>query len=926
MVEPGKRSKVLLIGWDGADWQHIQPLLDQGLMPNLQHMISGGVMGNIATLNPILSPMLWNSVATGKMADQHGILGFSEPDPVNGGCRPSASTSRKAKALWNILSQEGLESNIVNWWASHPAEPIKGAMVSNSFVHSLFHPKRGWKNLPGLTHPPELIEEIGRLRMHVTEITDQEILPFIPLAAKVDQDKDRNLETFAKQLAQCVSIQAVGTWLMENRPWDFTAMYFEGIDHFCHAFMPYAPPRLPHIKEELYEIYKDVIAGAYRFHDMMLGRQLALAGEDAYVILCSDHGFLSGAHRPRFTPREPAGPAYWHRELGIFVMKGPGVRKDELTFGTSLLDIAPTILHLFGLPIGEDMPGRVRLDAFSEPTDVKTIPSWEEVQGDSGQHPPGTEIDAQASDELMQQFVALGYVEDPGKDREEAARKAETELNYNLARVYLFTGRAEKALPILEELTSQSAWENRFLLNLARAYYECGYLRQAERLMSTSYPSEEHSPAVALALHGRILVGLGQLDDGLSLLQKAQNKQATLAGLHVEIARTYFAQRQWIKAREASERELELNPNSGDAHGLLAASLLRIGENEAAVDSALTAVSIKHWYPQAHYTLGVAAARLGWYERAERALKTSIQMSPSMISAHRMLARIYRRNLDQLNQAAFHLEIARQERERQRENTQIATDRAEATFPLPAIPRPKERWETLNEERPRGGRSSKSKEKSGKTFTIVSGLPRSGTSLMMQILAAGGVSPKTDGQRSADEDNPEGYLEWEEIKEIRKRPELMDEEDLDQKAIKVISMLLPHLPEHHDYRVIFMNRPPEEVARSQERMIERLGTTGAEGGVENVRQQLQAHRAQVLAWLRTASHMEVLVIEYPELVKKPEIAIQRIHDFVGSDKLTKPSEMAKAVKPELYRQRVDTRVNGKESEHPEQLEPGAPKE
>ena len=93
------RPKVLLIGWDGADWEHIQPLLDEGVMPRLEGMIANGVMGNIATLYPILSPMLWNSVATGKLADQHGILGFIESDIHNGGARPFASTSRKVKAL-----------------------------------------------------------------------------------------------------------------------------------------------------------------------------------------------------------------------------------------------------------------------------------------------------------------------------------------------------------------------------------------------------------------------------------------------------------------------------------------------------------------------------------------------------------------------------------------------------------------------------------------------------------------------------------------------------------------------------------------------------------------------------------------------------------------------------------------------------------
>src|SRR5579863_7511741 len=98
-------KKVLLIGWDAADWKIATPLMDQGLMPTLEKLVGRGVMGNLATLQPILSPMLWNSIATGKRPDKHGIHGFMEPDTQNGGIRPVSSTSRKVKAIWNILTQ-----------------------------------------------------------------------------------------------------------------------------------------------------------------------------------------------------------------------------------------------------------------------------------------------------------------------------------------------------------------------------------------------------------------------------------------------------------------------------------------------------------------------------------------------------------------------------------------------------------------------------------------------------------------------------------------------------------------------------------------------------------------------------------------------------------------------------------------------------
>ena len=122
---------------------------------------------------------------------------------------------------------------------------------------------------------------------------------------------------------------------------------------------------------------------------MMLERLLQLAGPETTVVLCSDHGFESGAQRPRGVPREPAGPAVWHRQYGILVMAGPGIKRDERIYGASLIDIAPTVLTLFGLPVGEDMDGRPLLEAFETTPKVETIPSWEDRPGDAGMHAAG---------------------------------------------------------------------------------------------------------------------------------------------------------------------------------------------------------------------------------------------------------------------------------------------------------------------------------------------------------------------------------------------------------------------------------------------------------------------------------------------------------------------------------------------------------
>ena len=121
------KRKVLLLGWDAADWKVINPLMDNGEMPHLQQLIERGVMGNLMTLQPVLSPMLWNSIATGKRPDQHGIHGFTVVDKDTGKTRPFGTMDREVKAIWNILNQHNLNAHVVNWFCGHPAEPLRGS-------------------------------------------------------------------------------------------------------------------------------------------------------------------------------------------------------------------------------------------------------------------------------------------------------------------------------------------------------------------------------------------------------------------------------------------------------------------------------------------------------------------------------------------------------------------------------------------------------------------------------------------------------------------------------------------------------------------------------------------------------------------------------------------------------------------------------
>jgi len=171
--------RLLLVGWDAADWKVIDPLLQRGEMPVLAGLIASGVRGNNATIYPPLSPMVWTSIATGKRPTKHGIHGFTEPTEDGLSVRPVSNLGRKTKAFWNILNQCDKRCLVVGWWPSHPAEPISGVMVSNHFpLSGSDDPRRPL--VPGTVLPGTMAERMAELRVHPTEITGDILGLFVP--------------------------------------------------------------------------------------------------------------------------------------------------------------------------------------------------------------------------------------------------------------------------------------------------------------------------------------------------------------------------------------------------------------------------------------------------------------------------------------------------------------------------------------------------------------------------------------------------------------------------------------------------------------------------------------------------------------------------------------------------------------------------
>lgn len=191
--------------------------------------------------------------------------------------------------------------------------------------------------------------------------------------------------------------------------------------------------------------------------------------------------------------------------------------------------------------------------------------------------------------------------------------------------------------------------------------------------------------------------------------------------------------------------------------------------------------------------------------------------------------------------------------------------------------------------------------KKSPTITIVSGLPRSGTSMAMKMLEAGGIPPLTDHIRTADEDNPKGYFEYERAKKVREGDTTWIS-DAEGKAVKIIGALLVHMPSEYKYRVLFMRRNMSEILSSQAKMLENRGEENTVDD-ETMAALFSKHVKQVEDWMNSQSNLQYIDVDYNAILINPKPYIKKINHFLGG-KLDE-SAMLAAIDPQLYRQRKE---------------------
>ena len=386
---PG-RGRVIVLGVDGLDPRTVDLLMSEGKLPSFARMRLRGVYARVRSDPPLLSPVLWTTVATGMPPERHGITRFLAADTASGEMLPVTSAARRRKALWNVASEAGRRVAVVGWWATWPAEEVNGTVVSDHACYHFLFPQgeQGTPSSSRVTYPEDRLARLAPLIRRPADVTPAEAAAFIhvtpeELARPFSFDDD--VAHFKWALATAESYRRIGLTLWrEERP-DLLMAYLEAPDTLSHLFghLFRAGPLAGELAEQQRK-FGGAVEQAYVYADRVVGEYLDALDPASTLIVVSDHGFELGALPvdPSTTRDMRRVSERFHRAEGILYMYGSRAKQGARLEAPTLLDVAPTVLALLGLPAGRDMPGRVLLEGLrlTEPPRVASYDAGRPAQ------------------------------------------------------------------------------------------------------------------------------------------------------------------------------------------------------------------------------------------------------------------------------------------------------------------------------------------------------------------------------------------------------------------------------------------------------------------------------------------------------------------------------------------------------------------
>ncbi len=679
---------VLLVGLDGADWDFINPMIARGELPNLARLKKQGAWARLRSNVPTLSPLLWTTVATGKTPDRHGINDFLVVDPRTGRQVPINATFRKTRALWNILSDGQIPTDFIAWWATWPAEPIDGHLISDRVAYSTFNVGAPDESR-GLVYPQEYAATVARLKVKEETITLGKVEEFLRITpeelraararsasgARPDESQE-SINVMLRVLASTetyerIALDLLGQRSRASRPSRLFAVYFQGIDEVNHRFAHCEAPRAGLCSEADFRRFRGAVGAFYRYQDRILGEILAQA-PGATVLVMSDHGFASGDGRPKeVKPFIEGKPGLWHDLGGIFLASGPSIRPGEIPTVT-LYDIAPTILYLLGLPIADDMPGKVMEAAvnsgFKERYPIQRVPSYEPLasgstsgpgvaEGGAGRAPasPGGASVDPGEAEMLEQLRSLGYVAGgsappsgwaPQPGSTQAGTAIPTVLfHMNLATVYLGKKQYEQAEAEYQMALRLDPEAPQPRLGLAVLYEAKGEPEKALDLLEgleARATVGEGGPLVKMA---ELFIRLGRPVDGIAFMRGLEKRRSTgdnsEVSLRVALGMLEVAAGRPADAERSLTRALGIDPVSISAMQEL--FTLYDGQGRALeLEPRLHAALQRQPRSAMHHNwLGLVIRRRGDLAGAEAELRQALKASPGLIGAMANLGSLY---------------------------------------------------------------------------------------------------------------------------------------------------------------------------------------------------------------------------------------------------------------------------------------------
>ncbi len=408
----GGGSRVVVLGLDGLDPQAVDLLLSEGQLPNFARLREDGAYGTLRASRPLLSPVLWTTIATGRTPLDHGIGHFVAVDGATGEQVPATSAMRRVEAVWDIASTAGRRVATVGWWATWPPEPVNGVVVSDHTCYHFLFPAGESGGSGAVSFPPEARDRLAPLVRRPADLTPAELARFVDVpAADLARDFDfaDDLSHFRWALATASSYADIGLELWRSERPDLLMVYLEAPDSTSHLFGHLF--RATDLAGELaaqQQRYGRAVEEMYRYADEVVGRYLAELDRGTTLIVVSDHGFALGELQddPSKTRDLRRVSERFHREDGIVYLYGRGVRAHGRTDRADQLDVTPTVLALLGLPAGSDMPGRVLTEALSGVTAPERVASHERGRATRAVATGDAAVDPQ----ILAHLARLGYL------------------------------------------------------------------------------------------------------------------------------------------------------------------------------------------------------------------------------------------------------------------------------------------------------------------------------------------------------------------------------------------------------------------------------------------------------------------------------------------------------------------------------------